>query len=398
MSAHHRLSPSDAEGWMTCPGKPKAQEGLVESPAKLGYSFEGTTAHHFRELALSSGLDAYAFIGQTYSEARSTGLVGHCTEEMAHALTPGIDHVREHPGALFVEHRANIGRWIPGGFGTLDAGVVNRNYFVINDLKYGAGVPVSPVKNKQLRIYAAGFWDRIARHRTKATRVILEIDQPRCSGGGGEWDDHIDDILDFMEEVRKAAKRTEDPNAPRVPSEKGCRFCLAKNTDRCPEYTENILNLMSLDFEDLDNPPIALPKTITPERRSVIIQNRDMITSWLKHLHASALEDFRAGLPVPGLKAVEGRAGKRVWKDESEVLSHLFKLMIEEETIYKREIRSPAQIEKLLSKTEKDKLKDFYTQKRGSPKLVSESDPRPALGGEDLAGDFDDLDEFETEE
>lgn len=394
---------------MTCPGKPRAQEGLSENPSKMGFSVEGTAAHHFRELALLSNLEISAFKGQVYKQKSSAlEFQIECTPEMISALEPGIDRLLEHHGPLFIEHRVDIGRWIPGGFGTLDAGLINPNYILINDLKFGAGVPVSPIENKQMRIYAAGFWDKIARHRTRASRVILDIDQPRCSGGGGEFEDHIDDILDFMEEVKVAAKRTEDPRAPRIPSEKACRFCLAKDTDRCPEYTQFMIGMMGMDYEDLDAAdraeregrpsPIELPKALTPERRSVIIRHRDMIIQWLKRLHTAAIEDFKAGHPVPGLKAVEGRAGKRVWNDESEILAHLFGLMIAEETIYKREIRSPAQIEKLLSKTEKSRLKDYYTQKRGAPKLVSATDPRPALVGEDLAQDYDDLDEEDYED
>ena len=106
---------------------------------------------------------------------------------MADALQPGIDQILEYSGKMFVEERLDLGRWMPGQFGTLDCGIAGEELIVISDLKYGSGVPVQAVKNTQQMIYALGFWDQFARHITDAKQFLIIIDQPRNAGGGGEW-------------------------------------------------------------------------------------------------------------------------------------------------------------------------------------------------------------------
>jgi hypothetical protein len=53
---------------------------------------------------------------------------------------------------------------IPHQHGTLDRAILipEQNRLIINDLKWGRGIPVSPVRNKQMVLYALGFWDSCA--------------------------------------------------------------------------------------------------------------------------------------------------------------------------------------------------------------------------------------------
>ncbi len=61
------------------------------------------------------------------------------------------------PDALFkIEQRLDFSEWVPDGFGTGDFVIIADGTMEICDLKYGKGVPVSAVNNKQMRLYALG--------------------------------------------------------------------------------------------------------------------------------------------------------------------------------------------------------------------------------------------------
>lgn len=383
MTAHARLAPSAADSWMVCAGYPNAVAGIPDRATI--YAAQGTVAHRIDELCLTLGLEAADFIGAKMS---ADGFSFDVTEEWAEHLQPGLDRVEELGGEMFVEYRVNLSHWMPGQFGTLDTGLVRPDLIVIRDLKFGEGVPVSPVENRQLMLYALGFWRNVARHRTAAKRFLLIIDQPRASGGGGEWPVTLDELLQFGEEVKAAAKRTEDPNAPRTASAKGCLFCPAKGT--CAEFWRFNLDLVGMSFDDLDGEGEPnLPRALTAERRSYVVRHASMFRTWLDGLHEDTLADALAGRPTPGLKAVNGRKPARRWNDEAEAEDALERVLSREQ-IFTKKLISPAQAEKLISGLRRHKrlsaLVDY-----GSPKpvLVPEADERPAVKA--TADKFDDL-------
>lgn len=182
MTAHARLGPSDSARWLTCPGSINFTKDYPRDTGNNGFADLGTFAHSIREECLEFGFDAYDFIGH---KGVIGGVTYECDEEMADRLQPGIDEIRTFEGQLFVEKRINLSRWMPGQFGTLDAGVAGKRLIFISDLKYGEGVPVSAVGNTQQMIYALGFWDQIARHVTDdRLRQCNEADsyaQRRCT-------------------------------------------------------------------------------------------------------------------------------------------------------------------------------------------------------------------------
>lgn len=388
---------------MVCPGSVRLIERLTEAGkidprASSGAADEGTAAHQIRSDALDLGLDAWDFVGDTVTVNGTEYL---CDDEMARHLQPGIDWIRERTGELIVEHRVRLDHWMPGQFGTLDTAVIDRpgRRLIVSDLKYGAGVPVDAEGNRQLRIYALGIidnfdlWDAI-------DEVLIVIDQPRA-GGLKEWPVSLADLLAFGEEVRDAALAVDDPNAPLVASEKGCRFCEVKNTtEGCPAYTDWMLEIAGFDdLDDLDEPP-TLPDTtkITPERRWYIVQHANLVEKWFAKLHEDSIEAARAGTPDPGSKLVLGRRGNRRYMDESEAETFLETHLGDQ--AFTRKVISPAQAEKLLKPTRKNAgnpdalsaLERLVTQDEGKPILVPEADPRDALPA--LTDGLDDLDDL----
>lgn len=364
---------------MTCYGYPNAVAGLPNESSE--FAAEGTAAHQISELCLASGLSPFDFIGM---RQQIEGFTFEWTEDDAEELAPGIDEIRGYGGEFYGEHKVNLSRWLgENQFGTLDRGIILPDLIIINDLKWGRGVPVSPVENKQLMIYALGFWDNIARHVSSATKFRIEIDQPRCSGGGGKWETTLDDLLAFGEKAREAAEKTNDPNAPRVASAKGCYWCLRKNAlGGCSTYEEFNLELIGMSFEDvdtaiiLDEPPV-LSKGVTPERRSYLLDHRKMIERWLEDMHVSCIDDGLSGLPTPGLKVVAGRRPPRKWNDP-EKASATFEPLLGE-GLFVSKMKSPTQVENEIGKEEFKEFDALVDAGQAKPVLVPEADARPAL-------------------
>lgn len=383
--AHARLSPSSAHRWLRCPGSVRMCEEQGEEDRTSIYAAEGTVAHHVRECCLAFGLEPDHFLGQ---KIKADGFEFDVTEEMVEALRPGIEWVREQPGELVNEYQVKFDRWMPGQFGTLDVGIIGKRRIIINDLKYGAGVPVEVTENEQLMTYALGFWDNVARHQTKAEKFLLVIDQPRAVGGGGEWEVHLDDLLEFGEKLRRGYKAVQDPDAPLVPGDKQCKWCTAKA--HCPALAAFSLEQIALKFDDLDEDEIAKPDfgEFTPARRAKIALNKSLIESWLKEVHARVLHDALLGIETPGVKAVEGRKGARTWANERLAKRFLFKHLGYAGATTEPQLLSPAEAEKRLPKELRARLKDLTKQSDGNPALVPESSTKPAL--KSVAEMFDD--------
>lgn len=393
MTAHAKLSPSSADRWMVCAGSVAAEEGLPDETNEL--AAEGTFAHMISEDCLALGLDPYDFIGH---RARIEGFSFEWDEDDADKLAFGIAQIRAFEGEFYGEHRVDLSKWLgPDQFGTLDRAVVGPELIVIGDLKWGRGIPVSPIENRQLSLYALGFWWNVARHVSKATEFLIIIDQPRCSSGGGEWRTTLEELLKFADEATAAAARTLDPAAERTASAKGCTFCKRREAPGgCPTFDAFMLEVLGKEFDDLDDEiliggPMELPVVITPERRSYILDNRKLVEAWLDRLYAQALDDALHGRPCGGKKAVDGRKSPDKWKDLDKADAALVPQFGEGR--FNHKLKTPTQVLKEL------KLKDFPDEleelvERGQRKaaLVSERDARPALLI-NLEQMFDDLDD-----
>ncbi len=374
-SVHARLSPSSAHRWLRCPGSVSLCDMLDEDRSSE-FAAEGTVAHHIRESCLAFGFEPEEFLGETI---KADGFEFEVTEEMVEALRPGIEWVRERQGRIVNEMRVAFDRWLPGQFGTLDVGIIADDLITINDLKYGAGVPVSPERNEQLMTYALGFWDNVAQFETDATEFLLVIDQPRVQGGGGEWRVSLDELMKFGERLRAGydAAHADDPIFHA--GEKQCRFCPAKGI--CPELARFNLELMGSRFDDLDNDELRLSDAhaMTPDRLAKVALNSDMIRRWLDFAHAKVLADALSGNPPPGIKAVRGRRGVKKWLDEKAAEEFLSESLDPSEMFHPKKLISPAQAEKKLPPEKCERLERYWTQAEGKPVLVPEDDKRPAI-------------------
>ena len=381
MSAHAQLSPSSAVRWMTCPGSVRMCEGIPDTSSDA--SLEGTMMHTVASHCLSRGTDAAGYVGVTDPE---TGLI--LQAEQAQAVQTYVDTVRDicetTGGKLLVEQRLSI--WHMTGeedaHGTADAVILTMDELIVIDAKFGRGVAVDAEENPQLMMYAAAAY---VEHELAYDfrRVRMMIVQPRLNASP-EWTIPVTELNEFMEEVQFSAELTRQPDAPLVPSAKGCQWCRAKAT--CPAITKTVMD----DFDTV------VPETADERDLARIMANADMIEKWVKAVRAEVERRLLAGEPVPGYKLVQGKKGNRQWADPDAAEETLKSMRIKHDQMYDYKLASPTSIEKLakagdVGPRQWAKIQDLITQSEGQPSVAPESDKRPALVTSATASDFDDV-------
>lgn len=387
---HAENSPSSAEGWMTCADYINANRGLPD--VQSWEAAEGTAAHWISNECLTQGLDADGFVGHIQTIHKWSF---EWTDDDAMLLQRGIDRLREYSGQFYGEHRVDITESVGldtqgrRQFGTLDRGLITPELIIVEDLKWGRGVPVRAKTSKQIRIYALNFWRNIARYETQATQFLLCIDQPRHAGGGGEVLLTLDDLLRFDEEVQRAAEATRAPDPPRTASIDGCMWCRRKIArGGCAAFDRYLLDVLGISTADLDNGKISMETVLTPERKSVLVMHRPMIEKYLEQAYEQALEDALAGVDIPGQKPVAGRKDQDRWADKESAEAAVKQVLGAKG--FTQKLITPTQAGKTLGKDsiEFAFLESAIRRGKRKPLLVPVDDERPALitaeGMEDL--------------
>lgn len=398
---HARLGPSGWKQWSTCPGSKQLEDQLVEQglmpDTSSEHSAEGTAMHWVREQCLLTGRDAHEYIGH---KVASDGYTFEVNQEWVHWLQPGIDRIREEGGELFVEQRLSLETWAEGEFGTVDCLIIpddDDGVVVVDDFKGGRGVIVPAKRNGQLMQYALSAWDNIVRHRSKATRFKLRIDQPRAPEKGDEWECTLEDLLRFAEdEYVPAVEATKDPDAPLQASPDGCQFCPVQKAGLCGELNRYVLNLLGLTLEDLNSGGLAMPEleALTPEQRSRIVEHKPMISKWINNVHGAHLSAALAGGDTPGFKAV-ATEGNREWADP-EKAEQFFEGRVPKKDMYSQKLKTPPQMELVAGTRIWARAQKLIHRPPGPPALVPVSDKRPALIP--VLDMLDDLPELEDEQ
>ena len=378
---HAKLGASNAHRWLHCGGSVKAEQGIPDKSSS--FAAEGTAAHELSELALLSKEqhDPHHWVGRELPESG-----WYVDKEMADFVQVYTDYCRaiaKEADEVFIEQRVSYSDWVPDGFGTNDFGALylEGKRIKIADLKYGKGVQVDAEHNPQAMLYALGTYAEFS-WIENFEWVDIAIVQPRLDHIS-EWSISVKELLKWAEWVSQRAEIALSDDAERVPGEKQCRFCKAK--DRCPallKYTEDII---MADFDDLDE--LESPDRLTDKQLSNILQHKGLVESWLTSVENVVRERLEAGGDFPGFKIVEGRSLRR-WSDEEYAHSALHKYL--GDNLYKKTMISPAQAEKLLIKENRHVLSDIVIKPKGRPTLVPESDKRPPINLTD--DDFDAID------
>ena len=381
---HSSHGPSTWGRWLRCAGAPNAEEGLPDE--NNWEAAQGTVFHEMAATCLELGLEPDGFLGSKWDEK---GHVIEIDEEMVFSFRPGADYIRRLAAdpdvLLFVEVRVDISPWtFDNQFGTADVLLVNpvKRWVIVFDWKYGME-PVYPQENEQGLGYVLGAWNTLLWQLfgdSSGVTVEVVIEQPRVLGAGGSWKTTMDWVLEFGESVSQRAALTTDPDARRTAGEKQCRWCKARRV--CETRSAWYLETMRVSFDDLDFSPaqIELPKNITPERRSRLLELGPQIRLWLEDLHKSAYSDAEHGRPVPGFKMVDGKRPRRAWYGNQKHKAE--RVMVDalgEDGAYEdRKMLSPAQAQKKVGKDRYEELfAAFVDVGKPHPILVSEKDRRP---------------------
>ncbi len=336
--AHHPLGPSGASRWMACPASLRMTIDLP--PSMSDAAEEGTRAHAEAEKCLNNNAPAKEYDIQPY-----------------------LDLVRALGGKLWVEQVIKLDPYIPGGYGTADAIVLDGEHLHLVDLKYGKGVKVDAKENPQLMIYAAGAFDALARHYT-ITKVTVHICQPRLDHIDS-WTVSPDDLLYFSESVYQASRRCLEPSPEFSPSDKACQWCRASST--CPALYQHSLAVVGDDFS-----PVPAD-TLTPEQIALVLDNKALIESWLRSVEAHAFSLIEHGTSVPGYKAVAGRSQRKYKTDAADKLQEILG-----DDAFDKKLKGITTLEKMLGKKHFAEL-DLTDKPEGKPVMVKEDDPRKSL-------------------
>lgn len=370
---HAKLSASGSERWLNCPGSVKACEGYPNKSST--FAQEGTLAHELADRCLKQNKDADQYIGKPilYSKIES---------DMARYVQEYLDYVRSFETKntqLLTEERVDFSNIVPKGFGTMDAAVINYQTSTchIFDLKYGQGIKVDAENNTQAQLYALGLLNELD-FIGDIDKFVLHIVQPRVNHFD-DWEVSTIDLKLFGEYAKQRAELALSKDAPIIPGDKQCQWCLAKaDCEALAKHTEQII---ASEFENLDQQDQLETIFLTDERKKLILDNKSLIESFLKAVEKDVFDRLIEGEQFAGYKLVEGRS-VRQWKDGAELLL-VNKLG---DDAYDKKLIGITAAQKLIGKDEVDQL---TIKPQGKTTLVPESDKRKAIELEKIEDYFE---------
>jgi hypothetical protein len=266
----------------------------------------------------------------------------------------------EEPGhVLEFDVEARV-RWdeVPGAFGTVDFIGRLGDTVIVLDWKFGDGVMVDAKDNPQLMFYALAALRSNHWAFEGALFVELIIVQPFEVR---RWVTDIKRLLDFEADLRNALRRAE-LDSPPLAVGSHCRFCPAKAI--CPQQTGAVERLVRQKLQELSDADLA---------RS--LELADMLEAFIAAARGLVQQKLEAGLPVPGWKLVPKRATRK-WTNEADAWAALMAAGAPESELM--ELKSVAQMEKLLKKHKIALPTDVITAVSSGDTIAPESDPRPA--------------------
>ena len=375
MGAHALLAPSAAKRWMSCPAAARLE--AAEPSRDTVYTREGTVAHAFAENCLRALLASGAQMlpeepdKESLAQLHAACGVEFDAEEIASQVWNNYvglvfeDYLRLAPEAtLLIEHKFNLGEYVPQSFGSSDAVIITPETLHVYDLKYGKGVKVSALENPQMRNYALGVWLSFGRDLyTEVENVKMTIIQPRL-GWVSSDEMSTTELLDWANLILKpAAELAWRGTGPAIAGEH-CKFCrVAHKCKALAGYAEHMAQTV-----------------MTPEEMAAALRKAPTIKAWLEALESNALAEAIEGRPLPGFKLVEGRS-VRTFSDKEAVLT-ILRENIPDSAVYMKapELKNITDLEKALTKKGFNALLgDYIVKPKGKPTLVPEEDPRAPM-------------------
>lgn len=380
--SHAILSPSAAHRWLECTPSARLEERFPDTTSEAAR--EGTLAHALAEIRLryrngeiSSAEHQNRFnilakdaLYSPEMEEHVDSYVAYVMEsfETAKQLTPDA--------ALIVEKQVDLTSFIPEGFGTMDAIIIADSTMHTVDLKYGKGVKVSAIENKQMSIYSLGALEEFS-HLYKIDRVEMAIFQPRLQGLS-TWNVTVDYLYEWKQkELVPSAIMAFEGTGNLVVGDH-CRFCRAKAV--CAAQKQQADQVLRHEFAD--------SYLISDNELTEVLNLSDQIMEWLSAVRDYALQQALNGKEWPGYKLVEGRS-IRQYADQDQVVEKLTTNGWDEALLFEKKLLGITSMEKLLGKkTFNTILADLVIKPEGKPTLAPESDKREPIKSIQIQRDF----------
>lgn len=369
---HSKIGASSAKRWMACPGSVRLCEGLATGRSSE-YAAEGTAAHAFAEMCLRPWAEGKPlvspdnYLGQTVENFIVTPNMAEAVNVYVEASANDYQEGDE----IEIEVRFDLSEVHTGLFGTADKIRYRESdaSLKVSDYKHGAGVAVDVEWNEQLMYYALGAALRLGRRPLRT--ITLEIVQPRCPHPDGivrEWTIGVDVLIDFCEDLRQAAIRTEAPEALLNPGDH-CRWCPASGF--CParrDLAQARAKMVFMDGVDYSGEDLASCLADLPS-----------ILQWAKAVNEFAYSEAVAGRIPPGYKLVQ-KPARRKWRDDEVTAEALKDFGMDDEDIYQpRELKTVPMIEKVYGKKNMKELEELIVMEPTGTTLVPLTDRRPAI-------------------
>jgi hypothetical protein len=384
MAEHALLSASSAYRWLECTRAPRFEAQFADSSSV--YALEGTIAHAIGEWSLKTGRPAAEVTAADVPELNELVKVfpDHTPEELQTEISSMADHVQGYvdyvmslPGTRYIENRVDFSEFVPEGFGTSDAIVLQDQTIDVVDLKYGKGKKVD-ADSPQGKLYAIGALAKYAFIFEHVEQVRIHIYQPRL--------DHIDVFEISRAELLAWAVDYVKPRAQLAFAGQGdfnpgnhCDFCRGRAV--CKARAEANLAIAMEEFGE----PCPSGERLTLEDLGSLLPRLGQIAKWAEEVQEHALAEALAGHEIPGYKVVEGRSTRK-WEDEAAVADAMREKGLTDEQIYNIKIIGITDAEKLLGK--KSEVLEMATRLPGKPTLAVLSDKRPPMSVSSAARDF----------
>lgn len=377
--AHALLSASSAYRWLECPPSAAAVTRYPDEGST--YAAEGTRAHEVAEAVLCEHrAPSLINIEAVRNDPSVTQEMLDCAERYKEYI---LEHFDDSPDKVFfTETQVDFSAWVPDGFGTCDALLVQGRKLDIFDYKYGQGVPVYADHNPQMMLYALGALNDYG-FMLDVETVEMHIFQPRLNNVSS-WETTAAELVEWAEKTVKPIAKLAAAGKGKFKPGPHCRFC--PHAGRCRALTKSCT-----DFVELHGAKLKLP-VLAPHEIAEVLNMEPVISNWLRRVKAQALTDMLDGKTVPGWKAVEGRQGNRKWPDEAKVIELLRSEGYTSEDYLESKLKTPSGIDSLLGKKRAaELLADVIVREAGTPSIAPESDKRPAINAKEIIiKDFED--------
>lgn len=351
---------STAKRVINCPGSVQLSLAAPPKPSSRDAD-KGSLLHNVIAAHLDSGEPLESFIGTAFGSAKLTEDMIEDKLRPALAALNEIDP--EHALDFVVERRVTFNEYLPGVFGSCDLLGRIGDRAIVLDWKFGDGVMVDVEENEQLMFYvAAGMrTEELAWVFKDVTEVECVIVQPPFVK---RWVTTPSRIKTFEAQLKLAVRDAARAEAPMASGE-WCRWCPAKPT--CPVVTGEVKRALR-----------AAVKQLNAQEIGEWLAKADFLEDWIKDLREQALTMLNEGTSLPGYKLVAKRATRK-WEDESKAAAALQALGLQESELYEHELKTPAQVEKLLKKQKQTMPNDLIVSVSSGNTLASEDDPRPSV-------------------